>query len=72
MNQPQVHVPQVQVQQGQYGQPQGGQWMGGRGGSAHQFAHNTNLCLVGARGRSGASLDQLQLLFRDITTGQFV
>ena len=31
-----------------------------------------NLCLVGARGRSGDSIDQVQFLFRDIQTGQFV
>ena len=54
------------------GQPQQSQLYGGNGGHMNEFTHNYNLCLVGVRGRSGANLDQLQFLFRDITTGQFI
>ena len=54
------------------GQPQVSQRFGGGGGSEHHFVQSMNLCLVGVKGRSGDSIDQIQFLFRDITTGQFM
>ena len=42
-----------------YNQPQASQQFGGNGGGQHDYCHNTNLCLVGAKGRYGASLDQI-------------
>lgn len=44
------------------------QFMGGHTGYQNEF-NQPNFCLVGIRGRSGASIDQIQLLFVDINTG---
>lgn len=54
------------------GQPQESQHFGGGGGHPNQFTHNSNLSLVGVRGRCGGALDQIQFLFRDINSGQFI
>lgn len=55
---------------------QGGQtywsdYIGGNGGGPQEFT-GQSYSLVGARGKSGASVDCIQFLFKDINTGQFV
>ena len=47
------------------------QHMGGHGGGPFEFVQ-PNLCLVGIRGKAGASIDQLQFLFIDINSGRHV
>ena len=61
----------------QGGQQQGGQrkesnHFGGYGGGGVDFTQNPNLSLVGARGKYGELIDNIQFLFVDITTHQYV
>jgi hypothetical protein len=53
-----------------YGQMRQSGHMGGHGGGLNDFVQPT-LSLVGAKGRCGASLDQIQFLFVDINSGQY-
>ena len=45
---------------------------GGKGGSAVDFTQNSNLSLMAVRGRQGQFLDQIQFLFEDSNTGQYI
>jgi hypothetical protein len=55
----------------QHGNYQKSNHFGGQGGGTAEFAQ-PNLSLVAVRGRCGAALDQIQFLFVDINSGQYV
>ena len=53
-------------------QMQWSEWVGGQGGYPTDFSGNPNLCLVAVRGRCAQLVDNLQFLFLNINTGQYV
>ena len=66
-------IREIMYQGGQQMQPmQWSEWAGGQGGNPTDFSGNPNLCLVAVRGRCGELVDNLQFLFLDVNTGQYV
>ena len=59
-------------QQGGQGIINQGTYFGSHNGHLTDFTQNNNLSLVAVRGRHGALVDQIQFLFIDINTHQYV
>ena len=58
--------------QQQMQQMQWSEWVGGQGGEPTDFSGNPNLCLVAVRGRCAQLVDNLQFLFLNVNTGQYI